>query len=159
MPTIAHEGGVVQRRPSRSQAKTSRRPMSRIGGGVALAAPAGSECKRNNPQHWQTLVILLPLFHNPNDKGCRKPVAVFLFRRTIEDMCRMFSGFTITNAMGWYYDESRNSGLSDELVRFEVDGIFEGADLDALHEWKRQLRRRFKQEYIYMRLVASGVAI
>jgi hypothetical protein len=50
-------------------------------------------------------------------------------------------------------------GVSDDLARFEVDGIFTDNDLRALHKWKRALRRRFRQEYIYMRLVASGMAI
>jgi hypothetical protein len=51
------------------------------------------------------------------------------------------------------------TGLPDDLVRFEVDGVFTGNDLHALHDWKKKLRRRFKQNYIYMRLVVSGMAI
>jgi len=74
-------------------------------------------------------------------------------------MRRMFSGFTVTRAMGWYWDESSRIGVSDDLVRCEVDGMFTGSDLHTLQEWKKTLRRRFRQKYIYMRLIASGVAI
>ncbi len=55
--------------------------------------------------------------------------------------------------------EAKNTGVPDELVRLEVDGVFTGGDLHALHEWKEKLRHRFKQDYIYMRLTASGMAI
>jgi hypothetical protein len=71
----------------------------------------------------------------------------------------MFSGYTLLPAKGWYWDAVRIIGVSDDLVRFEVDGVFTGNDLRALHDWKRKMLRRFKQDYIYMRLVASGVAI
>lgn len=71
----------------------------------------------------------------------------------------MFSGYTLTRATGWYWDEAKKEGIPDELVRLEVDGVFTGNDLRVLHEWKRKLQRRFKQDYIYMRLIASGLAI
>lgn len=74
-------------------------------------------------------------------------------------MQQMFSGYTLARVMGWYWDEAEKEGVPDELVRLEVDGIFTGNDLRVLHDWKKKLRRRFKQDYIYMRLVASGTAI
>ena len=49
--------------------------------------------------------------------------------------------------------------MPDELVRFEVDGVFTGNDLYLLRTWKKKLQRRFMQDYIYMRLVPSGVGI
>ena len=75
------------------------------------------------------------------------------------EMREMFSGYTLVQTMGWYWDDVITIGVSDELARFEVDGIFTGSDLRAIHEWKKKLRRRFKQDYMYMRLVPSGVAI
>ncbi len=71
----------------------------------------------------------------------------------------MFSGYTLAQVKGWYWNETKNEGVPDELVRLEVDGVFTGDDLRVLHEWKKKLRRRFKQDYIYMRLIASGAAI
>jgi hypothetical protein len=57
-------------------------------------------------------------------------------------MRRMFGGFTITRSVGWYWDEPSLTGVSDDLLRFEVDGMFTGKDLRALHRWKETLRRR-----------------
>jgi hypothetical protein len=74
-------------------------------------------------------------------------------------MQRFFSGYTATRAAGWYWNDSNRTGVSDELVRFEMDGIFTGDDLRLLHVWKERLRRRFRQDYIYMRLIPSGMAI
>ncbi len=101
----------------------------------------------------------MPLFHNPDLKGHRKPVSKALIQRTINEVQQMFSGYTLTRATGWYWDETKNTGVPDELVRMEVDGVFTGGDLRALHEWKEKLRHRLKQDYIYMRLIISGTAI
>ena len=126
---------------------------------MALATTGNKAWWKDNPHHWQTLIILLPLFHNPDSKSHRKPVSKALIQRTINEVQQLFSGYTLTRTMGWYWDETKNTGVPDELVRLEVDGIFTGGDLRALHEWKGKLRRRFKQDYIYMRLVSSGIAI
>lgn len=156
MPTIALElDGPLQ--PTFPAAL--RRPQGRIGSGVALATTRSMAQWTDNPHHWQTLILLLPLFHNPDAKGYRKPVSKALIQRTLSEMQRMFTGYTLTRAMGWYWDETKNTGVPDELVRLEVDGVFTGSDLRILHEWKEKLRHRFRQDYIYMRLTASGMAI
>jgi hypothetical protein len=159
MPTVPLEIDEMQRRPVRSLPKKTLVVRSRIGSGVALATPGGSGRWKDNPHHWQTLILLLPLLYNPDTEGHRKPVSKVLIQRTVEEMRETFSGYTLLPAKGWYWDDVRMMGVSDDLMRFEVDGVFTGIDLCALHEWKRKLRRRFKQDYIYMRLVPSGVAI
>jgi di/tripeptidase len=71
----------------------------------------------------------------------------------------MFSGYTLSRARGWYWDEKKGIGVSDELIRCEIDGVFTGNELHTLHAWRKKLLRRFKQDYIYMRLVVSGTAL
>ncbi|MGA2086168.1 MAG: hypothetical protein ABSG60_11665 [Terracidiphilus sp.] len=159
MPTTAFEFGDRQRRPLRSVAKTALPARTRIGSGVALASAGGSGRWKDNPHHWQTLILLVPLLHNPDKHGYRKPVPKAMIQKTVNEIRSMFSGYTLTRAKGWYWDEEKSIGVPDDIVRFEVDGIFTGSDLRALHQWKRKLRRRFKQDYIYIRLVGSGVAI
>lgn len=157
MPTVALEieGMPISPVGRLSKAVTLRR--ARIGSGVALATNGGPHKWTDNPHHWQTLIFLLPRLYNPQPSGYRKPIPTFLIERTIKEMQMMFSGYTYNRSSGWYLDG--REGVSDDLVRFEVDGVFNGNDLRALHEWKKTLRRRFRQDYIYMRLIASGVAI
>lgn len=158
MPTIALELEGLPRSPIRRvPIKLPRERRGRIGSGVALATNGGSSRWRDNPQHWQTLIFLLPRLYNSLPNGFRKPIPTFLMERTLEEMQVMFSGYTLSPAHGWYLDG--REGVPDDLVRFEVDGVFTGGDLQALHEWKKKLCRRFRQKYLYMRLVSSGVAI
>jgi hypothetical protein len=157
MPTIALEIEENRRRPLPSMPKMGLPPRARIGSGVALATSESSQC--DNPHHWQTLVLLVPLLYNPDPSGHRKPIAQFLIDRTIREIQSLFSGYTLIRAMGWYWDEVRAEGVPDDLVRFELDGVFTGRDRCVLREWKKRLQRRFKQRYIYMKLVASGEAI
>ena len=159
MPTAAFEIDDMLRPRRRSTPKAAVSERGRIGSGVALATTGNKAWWKDNPHHWQTLILLLPLFHNPDLKGYRKPVSKALIQRSIDEMQRMFSGYTLARVMGWYWDEAEKEGVPDELVRLEVDGIFTGNDLRVLHDWKKKLRRRFRQDYIYMRLVASGAAI
>ena len=131
---------------------------ARIGSGIALAS-SGRGVARDNPHHWQTLILLLPLFHNPDSRGYRRPIPSFLLGRTVDEIQRFFSGYTVTRATGWYWNDSDRTGVPDELVRFEMDGVFTGDDLRLLSVWKETLRRRFRQDYIYMRLASSGTAL
>ncbi|HUN84793.1 MAG TPA: hypothetical protein VMU48_10460 [Terracidiphilus sp.] len=159
MPIVAFEIDGMLHQRGRSMPKPTLPERGRIGSGVALATTANKAQWTDNPHHWQTLILLLPLFHNPDSKGYRKPISGVLIQRTIDEMRRMFSGYTLARVMGWYWDEAKNTGLPDELMRLEVDGVFSGNDLYVLHTWKERLRRRFRQNFIYMRLVASGTAI
>ena len=132
---------------------------ARIGSGIALASSGDRGVLKDNPHHWQTLVLLIPLFHNPDSRGHRRPIPSFLLGRTVNEIQRFFSGYTVTRATGWYWNDSDRTGVPDELVRFEMDGVFTGHDLRLLHVWRDRLQRRFRQDYIYMRLVPSGMAL
>jgi hypothetical protein len=131
----------------------------RIGSGIALASSGSRGVARDNPHQWQTLILLLPLLHNPDSRGHRRPISSFLLERTVDEIQQFFSGYTVTRATGWYWNDSARTGVSDELVRFEMDGVFTGDDLQLLRVWKERLRRRFRQDYIYMKLVSSGTAL
>lgn len=157
MPTVALEIEGLPISPVRRLPKAVPLRHARIGSGVALATIGGPDRWKDNPHHWQTLIFLLPRLYNPLPNGDRKPIPTFLIERTIEEMQMMFSGYTFNRAGGWYLDAIE--GISDDLVRFEVDGVFTGNDLRLLHEWKKKLCRRFRQKYIYMRLDASGIAV
>lgn len=159
MPTTKIENAEIRRQFARRSANPASSMAVRIGSGVALASHGTKKLWKDNPSHWQTLILLLPLFHNPDCHGHRQPIAPLLLNRTVHEMQHFFSGFTVTHATGWYWNEKDKTGVPDELIRFEVDGVFTGSDLCLLHEWKEKLRRRFRQDYIYMRLVPSGVAI
>jgi hypothetical protein len=159
MPTVSLEIDEMQRRPIRTRPKNALRLRARIGSGIALATQGGSGRWKDNPHHWQTLILLLPLRYNPDEAGRRMLVPKMLIERTVREMREMFSGYTLLPAKGWYWDDVKMMGMPDELVRFEVDGVFTGNDLRSLRHWKRKLLRRFKQDYIYMKLVASGVTI
>lgn len=108
------------------------------------------------PYHWQTLTFLIPLFHNPDKAGFRKPIAPFLLARTEGELMSMFEGFTMTPAKGWWWDRKRRAGIRDALIRVEVDGIFSANDVHSLRLWKKRIARRFKQDSIYMRLSPTG---
>jgi hypothetical protein len=159
MPTIAYEFEEIQRRPVRPIPQKTLPAGVRIGSGVALATSGGLGRWKDNPHHWQTLILLFPLLHNPDQRGYRKRVSMVLIKRTVDEMRSMFSGYTLSRARGWYWDEKKGIGVSDELIRCEIDGVFTGNELHTLHAWRKKLLRRFKQDYIYMRLVVSGTAL
>lgn len=148
-----------RRRPRRSAPGFISSPGLRIGGGIALASGDSILGRRDNPYHWQTLVLLLPLFHNPTANGYRKPITPRVWKVTLREIQDNFSGVTAFPVGGWYWSDSPDNDGTDNLVRFEIDGIFTGHDIALLRKWKRTLKRRFHQNYIYMRLMQSGMSV
>jgi hypothetical protein len=65
----------------------------------------------------------------------------------------------LSRALAWYRDDAENLGVTDELIRCEIDGTFTGNDLWLLNEWRKRLLRRFKQKLIYMKIASSGSTI
>jgi hypothetical protein len=45
--------------------------------------------------------------------------------------CFFVIGYTLLPAQGWYWNDVTMTGLPDDIVRIEVDGIFTGDDLRA----------------------------
>jgi hypothetical protein len=67
-----------------------------------------------------------------------KPIPKVLIQKTVHEKRGMSSGYTHLPARGRYWDDLRAMGVSDELLRFEVDGVFTRRDLRALPESKRR---------------------
>lgn len=105
----------------------------------------------------ETLVVLIPLFYNPDACGRRLPIESWKLLQTEAEIRRLFTGYSKSNTTGWYRDVERHKEYLDRLFRYEIDGTFDPGLLRALRLWKRQLARRFRQAAIYMRLTNSGV--
>ena len=73
----------------------------------------------------QTLVIHLPLYHNPDPNGHQEPVAPALLNETVAEIRRRFSGYTSYRTVGWYRDEETGEEFLDHIIRFEIDAPFD----------------------------------
>ncbi len=104
----------------------------------------------------ETLVVLIPLFYNPDACGRRLPVESWKLLQTEAEVRRLFTGYAKSTTTGWYRDVEQHKEYLDRLTRYEIDGTFDPRRLRALRLWKRQLARRFRQVAIYMRLTNSG---
>ena len=98
MPTIAYEIDEMQQRSVRPKPRAALPVRARIGSGVALASPGGSGHWKDNPHHWQTLILLMPLFQNPDSYGHTGSLPAMIFtcsvhgRRNYSDvLCRTIS--------------------------------------------------------------------
>ncbi len=109
------------------------------------------------PEALRTLVLMVPLFYNPDTRGFRKPVEGGKIGKTEEEIRRRFSGYSKYRIAGWYRDNETGSEYEDQLLRFEIDAVFSESDERFLRLWKRLLARRFQQQAIYMKL--SGPVI
>lgn len=89
MPTVPLEIDEMQLRPVRSLPKKVLPTRARIGSGVALATSGGPGRWIDNPHHWQTLILLVPLLYNSDQTDRRKPVSKALIERTINEMREM----------------------------------------------------------------------
>ncbi|HEY1757834.1 MAG TPA: hypothetical protein VGG72_20865 [Bryobacteraceae bacterium] len=82
-----------------------------------------------------------------------------MWEKTIQEIQDYFSGCTAFPVGGWYWSGNPDNDGTDNLVRFEIDGIFTGSDIAFLREWNKILKRRFHQNYIYMKLMQSGMPV
>jgi hypothetical protein len=100
----------------------------------------------------QTLVIHLPLYHNRDHNGHREPVAPPLLNETVAEIRRRYSGYTSYRVTGWYRDVETGREYPDEIIRFEIDALFDEDERVFLNGWKHQLEVRFEQRAIYMKI-------
>ena len=100
----------------------------------------------------RTFTILVPRSYNADTKGVRRKVELSKLVRTFREMRRLFTGYSVQNAKGWYRDPKTGKGVRDHHFRIEVDLSVTPSVAKSLREWKNILELRFDQAAIYMRL-------
>jgi hypothetical protein len=99
----------------------------------------------------RTLVIHLPLLHNPDASGYQKPMEAAVLAQTLAEIKVLFPGHTAYRVHGWWHS-SRPGGDSDQHLRLEIDARIGIRQKRLLRAWKEILKLRFHQDDIYMRL-------
>lgn len=104
----------------------------------------------------KTVLIMLPLFHNPDANGVCAPIEEELFFQTAEDIAQRFGGGLIhkynPSSIGFWWDKGVLN--KDEMAVLEVDI----QDSEESRQWLRKylkdvLTKRFKQKAMYLKLV------
>ena len=127
------------------------RPLTIANG--ALEVPDNNDAlPQIDPTKFYALIILLPLYYNPDENGNRKPVERNVFEETLAEVRQFSSGYRLYDGEGWCHSE-RFRGDFDPHVRIEFDASFSNEDLVFLQSWKRLLRLRFRQDSVYMSLM------
>lgn len=105
-----------------------------------------------------TALIPLPLFHNPDEQGGRRPIEDEHFTRTAEEISTMFQGggtlsvFPDGQVRGFWWD--RGVVDRDVLALLEVDLEDTPENRETLRAYARDvLRRRFLQKAIYVKWI------
>lgn len=104
-------------------------------------------------------MILIPLYYNRDAAGVRRPIEAPKLEQTELEIRRRFSGYSKSRIEGWYRSEQTGEEFNDELIRFQIDGALDGADVEFLRRWKAVLEDRFDQEAIYMTLSGRFIAL
>lgn len=94
----------------------------------------------------RTIIIQLPLLHNPNAFGFRIPVSFGKFRETFREMKDQFSGFNVSACLGWCTED----GIWDPHLRIDLDTEMTPHLETYLISWREVLRLRFDQRSIHM---------
>jgi hypothetical protein len=100
----------------------------------------------------RSLVVLIPLYYNPDIAGRRKPVEHHKLQQTEREIQQRFSGYGKSRTEGWYWSDPTGKWLVDDLIRYQIDAVYDRAAMNFLKDWKAILERRFEQEAIYMTL-------
>jgi hypothetical protein len=88
----------------------------------------------------------IPLLQNPNRFGIRLPVSSMKMWRTIGELKRDHSGFSLSLWLGW----CREDEMWDPSIRIELDMEFSPQTELELVRRSDILRNRFAQRSIYM---------
>lgn len=111
--------------------------------GVA-ETPTDSSQPRTSQIRPRVLVILLPLYYNPDENGKRIRVERCRFTQTFAEIRQYCSGFTLYKGEGWCHS-LRFRGDFDEHIKIEIESCFTNEDIAFLKTWKRDLEIRFQQ--------------
>jgi hypothetical protein len=121
----------------------------------SLALGEGIECVSiagRDVHSYATLIIMIPLYLNPNDTGGRYPVEPEKIELTEKEIRQRFSGYTKCVKEGWYREAYSGDEYFDENIQYEIDGPTSGFNAELLTRWKCSLECRFQQKAIYMKL-------
>jgi hypothetical protein len=132
---------------------SSHRPAGPLVSTNGTSAPPvkGEEPPQTDLKHLQALIILLPLYYNPDRNGSRKPVERCALEQTFAEIKQFGVGYKVYEGEGWS-PSTRFRGDFDEHIRIEIEASFNDADIAFLKSWKRDLEFRFQQDSIYMSL-------
>ena len=100
----------------------------------------------------RTLTVLIPRNYNPDAKGVRKRVELSKLVITFREMRRLFAGYSVQLAEGWYRDPDSGEGVRDRHFRIDIDLRVTPSVTERLREWKNILEFRFDQRAIYMKI-------
>jgi hypothetical protein len=106
-----------------------------------------------------SLVVVVPLFHNPDISGRRCPIEKGKLKRTKAEIKAWFGGYTSHRVNGWYRNGLTGVESTDRSIVFSIDAPPEKLDVDRLREWKGSLEARFAQECIYITLAGPVLRI
>jgi hypothetical protein len=105
-----------------------------------------------------TVLIPLPVFHNPDEQGRREPIEDERFMRTAEEISEMFHGggtlsvFRDGQVRGFWWD--RGVVDKDVLALLEVDLEDTPANRERVRAYARDvLKERFSQKAIYVKWI------
>ncbi len=76
--------------------------MRNSGRKLARRTRIGEDLERAN---FRTLTIMIPLSYNSNEQGVRKRIELSKLVQTVQEIRRLFSGYSVQSAKGWYRDK------------------------------------------------------
>lgn len=106
-----------------------------------------------------TVLIFLPVLHNPDASGRRPPVDPQLLELTAEEVAREFGGGTLFDfadrpPLGYWWDH--NVVSKDALRILEVDVEDSNTNRDRIRDYLRGiLLARFRQKAIYVKFIVG----
>ena len=83
----------------------------------------------------RTLTVLIPRSYNPDAKGVRKRVELTKLVITFREMRRLFTGYSVQAAEGWYRDPDSGKGVRDRHFRIDVDLPVTPSVTERLRNW------------------------
>jgi hypothetical protein len=107
----------------------------------------------------RSLVVLIPLYYNSDLAGRREPVEHHKLYETEREIQERFSGYSKSHTEGWYRSDQTGKGFLDDLIRYQIDAVYDAATMSFLKDWKAILEQRFEQEAIYMTLSGPLVSL
>ena len=97
-----------------------------------------------------SLVLIIPLFYNPDTSGRRRPVETAKLDRTKAEIEAWFGGYTAYRANGRGQDAFSGKRSADTNIVFSIDAPPEQLEISRLRKWRRALETRFDQDRIWM---------